>query len=350
MGDSMNLYESVKNNLKEAEEGNLNVNKIADFVEEAVNDLQTSDYTCSRYVLDDDLAIYVGWSEGYGDEPRDDVIQSKKNPDYGLNAGVKVRNDSDWTDFDYLNFPILADDSGDIWDSATSIRPDADYKHIAKYLIDEYKDIKKAVEKGEVLLESCKGKKKKLKESEEENTVLKTFMNKYKPLYDTKPVMKGDTLYADQVSFRGSGIPKRVEAELRPDNTMEVGNEEWGFKYDGSAIDENSMENMSQYWFYDDYRSNEDTKAKIDKATKSLYDDMVKLRDSMSGSLNEKENLKESENYPKLESELMGVVADYLSGIEGVSNISTYEDMELNRVCKYTYDGNTFVVRVDEIN
>lgn len=60
--------------------------------------------------------------------------------------------------------------------------------------------------------------------------------------------------------------------------------------------------------------------------------------------------LKESTDYPKLESELMGVIADYLSGIEGVSNISTYEDMELNRVCKYTYDGNTFVVRVDEID
>ena len=63
-----------------------------------------------------------------------------------------------------------------------------------------------------------------------------------------------------------------------------------------------------------------------------------------------KKNLEESEDYPELESGLMEVVSDYLSDIEGVSNISTYKDLEFNSVCKYTYDGSTFVVKVEEID
>ncbi len=115
---------------------------------------------------------------------------------------------------------------------------------------------------------------------EEENSFLTTFMNKYKPLYDTQPKISSDgTVIADQIQLKGSGISKRVEAALYPEGNMEVANEEWGFVYTKSGINTDSVESMSQYWFYDDYMNNEEFRAKIDKATASLYKDMVKLRD-----------------------------------------------------------------------
>ena len=120
--------------------------------------------------------------------------------------------------------------------------------------------------------------KKNLKESD--NPVLDTFINKYKPLYDTKPVMRNNALVADQISFRGSGIPKRVEATYTP-GSLKVENEEWGFFVYNGEVDTDSMDNMSQYWFYDDYMNREDFKAKIDKAAKDLYNDMSKLYETM---------------------------------------------------------------------
>lgn len=127
---------------------------------------------------------------------------------------------------------------------------------------------------------------------EGENTYLSTFMNKYKPLYDTKPRISNDgTVIADQICLRGSGIPKHIEASLYPSGNMEVGNEEWGFVCTSSGIDYDSVERMSQYWFYDDYQNNPDFKARIDSAAEGLYKDMVKLRDSLGVETNINESL-----------------------------------------------------------
>ena len=57
-------------------------NKIAQFVKESVEWLQKEQEGCCRYKLDDHLAIFVGWSRGFGDEKRDDVIQAKDDPDW----------------------------------------------------------------------------------------------------------------------------------------------------------------------------------------------------------------------------------------------------------------------------
>ena len=107
----MNLYESFKKNLKEASNEekistDANISKVAKFLEQAVNGLIEDDTTnsaggCYRYILDSNFAIYVGWSAGWGKEPRDDVYQSKVEPDYAIEAAVKIRNDSDWADYDY---------------------------------------------------------------------------------------------------------------------------------------------------------------------------------------------------------------------------------------------------------
>ena len=115
-------------------------NKIAKFVKESVEWLVKNQQGCCRYKLDDHLAVFVGWSEGYGDEIRDDVIQAKDYPDYGINAGIKVWTSDDmWTDYDWLNFPYEED--GNVWDMGFSIKPNDDYELVAKSLLDMYYEV-----------------------------------------------------------------------------------------------------------------------------------------------------------------------------------------------------------------
>lgn len=129
-----------------------NKNAIVKFLKESVEWLIENQIGCCRYKLDDHLAIFAGWSAGYGDEKRDDVIQAKDYPDYGINAGVKVWTSDDmWTDYDWLNFPYEKD--GDVLDIGCSIAPNEDYESVVKYLLDEYNQVKEfdMTDKGMIL-------------------------------------------------------------------------------------------------------------------------------------------------------------------------------------------------------
>lgn len=118
----------------------LNKQEIATFVKESVEWLQKEQMGCCRYKLDDHLAIFVGWSAGYGEEKRDDVIQTKDYPDYGINVGVKVWTSDDmWTDYDYLNFPYRED--GEVYDMGMSVVPNDNYEDIVQTLIDWYYEV-----------------------------------------------------------------------------------------------------------------------------------------------------------------------------------------------------------------
>lgn len=117
-------------------------NEIAKFVKESVKWLVENQQGCCRYELDDHLAIYVGWSAGYGKEKRDDVIQAKDDLDWGINVGIKVHT-SDYmqTDYDWLNYPYRAED-GEVWEMEIGIAPNEDYEADAKYLLDCYEKAK----------------------------------------------------------------------------------------------------------------------------------------------------------------------------------------------------------------
>lgn len=116
-------------------------NKIAKFIKESVEWLQEMQQGCCRYKLDDHLAIFVGWSAGYGEEKRYDVIQAKDYPDYGINAGIKVWTSDDvWTDFDWLNFPYYED--GDVLDMDCAISPQENWERVAGYLLKMYDEVK----------------------------------------------------------------------------------------------------------------------------------------------------------------------------------------------------------------
>lgn len=119
-------------------------NKIAKFIKESVDWLLAEQQGCCRHKLDDHLAVFVGWSAGYGNEKRDDVIQAKDNLDYGINVGLKVWTSDDlWTDFDWLNFPYY--DDGEVLDMSESITPYEDYNQIADVLLKWYDEVKNIV-------------------------------------------------------------------------------------------------------------------------------------------------------------------------------------------------------------
>lgn len=116
-------------------------NEIAKFVKESVEWLVENQQGCCRYQLDDHLAIFVGWSAGYGEEKRDDVIQDKDDLDWGIDVGLKVwTSDYMQTDYDFLNFPYEED--GEVWDMGFSVAPNADYECLAKNLLEWYDNVK----------------------------------------------------------------------------------------------------------------------------------------------------------------------------------------------------------------
>ena len=89
---------------------------------------------CCTFILDDHLAVCVGWSEGYGHEPREDVIQAIDDLDYAVNVALKVwTSDSMRTDLDYINAPYYP--NGDVADFSVSISKDEDYDQLAEYFL-----------------------------------------------------------------------------------------------------------------------------------------------------------------------------------------------------------------------
>ena len=127
-------------------------NKIAKFTKESVEWLIEEQMGCCHYKLDDHLAVCVGWSAGYGEEKRNDVIQSTDEPDFGINAGIKVwtSDASMLTDYDWINFPYY--ENGDVLDMgmtigykddiADGLLESVDYEPLADALLRWYDEVK----------------------------------------------------------------------------------------------------------------------------------------------------------------------------------------------------------------
>ena len=116
-------------------------NKIAKFVKESVEWLIEEQQGCCTQKLDEHLAVCVGWSAGYGKELRDDVVQARDDPDWGINVGIKVwTSDSMRTDYDWINFPYEED--GEVLDMGMSVEPNDDYESIVLTLLKWYNDMK----------------------------------------------------------------------------------------------------------------------------------------------------------------------------------------------------------------
>lgn len=113
------------------------MDNVAKWLKESTDWLIDNQQGCCTFKLNNRLAICVGWSGGYGEEERDDVIQAKDDPDYAINAGIKVWTSDDMrTDFDFINFPYK--ENGDVYNNAMSITEEEDFNWLAEVLVTDY--------------------------------------------------------------------------------------------------------------------------------------------------------------------------------------------------------------------
>ena len=118
--------------------------QLSQWLKDSVNCLIDHQEGCCTYKLDDHLAVCVGWSAGYGDELREGIIQAKDEPDYAINAALKVwTSDSMRTDLDYINAPYY--DSGEVIDYSIAIAKNEDYFMLAHDLLEAYHDVEDLV-------------------------------------------------------------------------------------------------------------------------------------------------------------------------------------------------------------
>lgn len=130
---------------------NVDNSSLANFIKDSINKLQTTDYTNCKYNLDENLAVFVGWSDGYDTEPLEDEIASEKCPTCRVNAVIAVRNDADWSDLDMLTVPYYTH-GGEIYDCQYTISTKEDYRRLAGSLIQDYNEIKRLLASGELAL------------------------------------------------------------------------------------------------------------------------------------------------------------------------------------------------------
>jgi hypothetical protein len=143
------------------------VNEVAKFLKESIDWLVKEDQGCCHYNLDENFAIYVGWSGGY-DMDDANIIKSPTNQEqmenlytgpwtcsYAIDAAVKIRNDWDCADYEFLDFPWFEGGDGEVWDNGGAMSPnmtDADYKREARWFLETYVDMTNAYNRGQILL------------------------------------------------------------------------------------------------------------------------------------------------------------------------------------------------------
>lgn len=138
-----------------------NISKVADFLKEACDYFKNQGEGCYNLPLSEDLVLAVGWSDGY-DMADNDIIKSeegqRQNGDwtcgYAVNAAVKVRNDADCSDFDFLDYPTNKD--GECWDNGITMglnETSEGYRKDARWFLETFVAMTNAHEKGEISYE-----------------------------------------------------------------------------------------------------------------------------------------------------------------------------------------------------
>ena len=137
------------------------ISKVANFLKEACDHFKNQGEGCYNLPLSEDLVLAVGWSDGYN-MADNDIIKSEEGQrqsgdlicGYAVNAAVKVRNDADCSDFDFLNYPSYKD--GDCWDNGISMRPNQtrkEYRKDARWFLETFVAMTNAHERGEISYE-----------------------------------------------------------------------------------------------------------------------------------------------------------------------------------------------------
>ena len=115
--------------------------QLSQWLKDSVNCLIDHQEGCCTYKLDDHLAVCVGWSGGYSNEPDESLIQAIDDLTFAINAAIKVwTSDSMRTDLDYINAPYY--ENGDVIDIGISISKNEDYDKLAEDFLEEYEKLK----------------------------------------------------------------------------------------------------------------------------------------------------------------------------------------------------------------
>ena len=136
------------------------IQEVAEFLKYSITWLleqdKHNDGGCCHYNLDNDLAIYCGWEEGY---EKSEYIYTSKETDrsdeyyWAICAGVKIRNDSDCADYNFLCFPWVKD-TGDVCDNNITLDAKATNRdQEARFLLESYVDLRNDINKGTVVLD-----------------------------------------------------------------------------------------------------------------------------------------------------------------------------------------------------
>lgn len=142
-----------------------NITKVADTLKTACDYFKNQGEGCFNFPLSDDLVLAIGWSDGY-DMADNDIIKSEKGQrqsgdwtcGYAVNAAVKIRNDADCSDFDFLNFPIYKDGEcfNECWDNGITMKPNQtrrEYRRDARWFLETFVAVTNAHERGEISYE-----------------------------------------------------------------------------------------------------------------------------------------------------------------------------------------------------
>lgn len=138
-----------------------NIAEVADFLKEACDHFKNQGEGCYNLPLSEDLVLAVGWSDGYN-MADNDIIKSEEGQrqsgdrtcGYAVNAAVKVRNDADCSEFDFLNYPSYKD--GECWDNVISMGPNQtrkEYRKNARWFLETFVAMTNAHERGEISYE-----------------------------------------------------------------------------------------------------------------------------------------------------------------------------------------------------
>lgn len=140
--DTINEYWQIE--LAELEvnmQKEMQTKQLSQWLKDSVNCLIDHQEGCCTYKLDDHLAVCVGWSGGYEDEPDESLIQGIDDLTFAINAAIKVwTSDSMRTDLDYINAPYY--ENGDVIDIGISISKNEDYDKLAEDFLEEYEKLR----------------------------------------------------------------------------------------------------------------------------------------------------------------------------------------------------------------
>lgn len=118
--------------------------KVASFIRKAAKDLAAADDNTTYMLhLDNDFTVYVGWLRGY-DENDEYVIHSKLDPRYAICA--KVAEPGEY-EYEWANMPWDIE-TKEVFDTCCSVPKTGSCYELAKYLMEEYRIMRKLLKEG----------------------------------------------------------------------------------------------------------------------------------------------------------------------------------------------------------